>query len=123
MCLERQRTIKSSTNNEFSTPALRHETMLFIFRPKRVTDKIPDRKSTRLNSSHRTISYAVFCLKKKNLLDYHEFFDRYDQNALYITIFFHPRLEINVNPSVGHLVFHIDIRDHCHSAILVTNLS
>src|SRR5207248_6160698 len=25
-----------------------------------------DRKSTRLNSSHRTISYAVFCLKKKN---------------------------------------------------------
>src|SRR5207248_5560168 len=27
-------------------------------------DKL-DRKSTRLNSSHRTISYAVFCLKKK----------------------------------------------------------
>src|SRR5437762_10745432 len=26
----------------------------------------PDRKSTRLNSSHRCISYAVFCLKKKN---------------------------------------------------------
>src|SRR5438094_4446520 len=27
-----------------------------------------DRKSTRLNSSHRTISYAVFCLKKKSSL-------------------------------------------------------
>src|SRR5690606_39613288 len=27
-----------------------------------------DRKSTRLNSSHVKISYAVFCLKKKNLL-------------------------------------------------------
>src|SRR5574337_42607 len=27
----------------------------------------PDRKSTRLNSSHHSISYAVFCLKKKNL--------------------------------------------------------
>src|SRR5437763_12571444 len=27
---------------------------------------ITDRKSTRLNSSHRCISYAVFCLKKKN---------------------------------------------------------
>src|SRR5207248_11351528 len=27
--------------------------------------KFLDRKSTRLNSSHRTISYAVFCLKKK----------------------------------------------------------
>src|SRR5437867_8240633 len=26
---------------------------------------VTDRKSTRLNSSHRTISYAVFCLKKK----------------------------------------------------------
>src|SRR5437867_7842726 len=26
---------------------------------------LADRKSTRLNSSHRTISYAVFCLKKK----------------------------------------------------------
>src|SRR5262245_63368812 len=27
--------------------------------------KLPDRKSTRLNSSHLGISYAVFCLKKK----------------------------------------------------------
>src|SRR3712207_8468573 len=26
-----------------------------------------DRKSTRLNSSHANISYAVFCLKKKNI--------------------------------------------------------
>src|SRR5258708_10519143 len=26
-----------------------------------------DRKSTRLNSSHQIISYAVFCLKKKNI--------------------------------------------------------
>src|SRR5689334_23990711 len=31
-------------------------------------DQLPpgDRKSTRLNSSHSSISYAVFCLKKKN---------------------------------------------------------
>src|SRR5256885_11817979 len=28
----------------------------------------PDRKSTRLNSSHLVISYAVFCLKKKNTI-------------------------------------------------------
>src|SRR3712207_7600381 len=28
---------------------------------------LPDRKSTRLNSSHANISYAVFCLKKKQL--------------------------------------------------------
>src|SRR5205807_9766079 len=33
-------------------------------RPRRI-----DRKSTRLNSSHLVISYAVFCLKKKNNQD------------------------------------------------------
>src|SRR3712207_8501443 len=32
-----------------------------------------DRKSTRLNSSHANISYAVFCLKKKNTLLSHVF--------------------------------------------------
>src|SRR5207248_8924297 len=31
-------------------------------------EALQDRKSTRLNSSHRTISYAVFCLKKKNTI-------------------------------------------------------
>src|SRR5208337_5609818 len=31
----------------------------------------PDRKSTRLNSSHRCISYAVFCLKKKKKYKYY----------------------------------------------------
>src|SRR5579863_3197946 len=31
--------------------------------------KTGDRKSTRLNSSHPSISYAVFCLKKKNTID------------------------------------------------------
>src|SRR5256886_4593504 len=30
-----------------------------------VLEKTPDRKGTRLNSSHSQISYAVFCLKKK----------------------------------------------------------
>src|SRR5437879_11602313 len=36
-----------------------------------------DRKSTRLNSSHRCISYAVFCLKKKknNIFEYHFDYD------------------------------------------------
>src|SRR5258707_15508099 len=33
----------------------------------RKTDLIADRKSTRLNSSHANISYAVFCLKKKQI--------------------------------------------------------
>src|SRR3712207_7333992 len=34
-------------------------------RPGRRRDRGVDRKSTRLNSSHANISYAVFCLKKK----------------------------------------------------------
>src|SRR2546430_6945092 len=38
-----------------------------INRANTVLDRVPaiDRKSTRLNSSHSQISYAVFCLKKK----------------------------------------------------------
>src|SRR5207249_11446197 len=34
-------------------------------RQDRLGRRTPDRKSTRLNSSHVSISYAVFCLKKK----------------------------------------------------------
>src|SRR5256885_5239051 len=34
-------------------------------------DRGADRKSTRLNSSHLVISYAVFCLKKKKTADAH----------------------------------------------------
>src|SRR3712207_8731188 len=36
---------------------------------RRGVDRGVDRKSTRLNSSHANISYAVFCLKKKNKYD------------------------------------------------------
>src|SRR5437588_8701563 len=40
------------------------------------TTRTADRKSTRLNSSHTVISYAVFCLKKKKqLLDLGELLD------------------------------------------------
>src|SRR3712207_8399621 len=35
----------------------------------RIEDSVKDRKSTRLNSSHANISYAVFCLKKKKKQD------------------------------------------------------
>src|SRR5688572_31627411 len=34
-------------------------------------ERARDRKSTRLNSSHSQISYAVFCLKKKTTVDYY----------------------------------------------------
>src|SRR3989454_7062362 len=39
-------------------------------RPLRIlSDRDTDRKSTRLNSSHLVISYAVFCLKKKKTIN------------------------------------------------------
>src|SRR3712207_7242230 len=37
------------------------------------TTRDSDRKSTRLNSSHANISYAVFCLKKKNTSIYYNY--------------------------------------------------
>src|SRR5438552_11656941 len=37
------------------------------FRSCKTTSITQDRKSTRLNSSHQIISYAVFCLKKKKI--------------------------------------------------------
>src|SRR5256885_3487969 len=48
-----------------------------------------DRKSTRLNSSHLVISYAVFCLKKKKKID--------DRDAVQTP--FHPRVYILFNLS------------------------
>src|SRR5437763_9785227 len=44
-----------------------HDVLLVELKLGRVFE---DRKSTRLNSSHRCISYAVFCLKKKNKEEY-----------------------------------------------------
>src|SRR3989442_8963125 len=40
-------------------------TLIDIKERKRAEETLRDRKSTRLNSSHVRISYAVFCLKKK----------------------------------------------------------
>src|SRR5215475_15209130 len=55
-----------------STPAKRIRPARGRSRPESVRNTVdlpapfgPDRKSTRLNSSHVKISYAVFCLKKK----------------------------------------------------------
>src|SRR6266516_5457797 len=44
---------------------------------------VQDRKSTRLNSSHRTTSYAVFCLKKKktNNLKMVIYYRKYQENS------------------------------------------
>src|SRR3712207_8310836 len=53
----------------FDRHGARNEIQAATFRlrePRKV--RLLDRKSTRLNSSHANISYAVFCLKKKMLL-------------------------------------------------------
>src|SRR5207248_7022620 len=51
------------TRNLFFDPALAEKMLAQPMTPELLD--VSDRKSTRLNSSHRTISYAVFCLKKK----------------------------------------------------------
>src|SRR2546430_13306831 len=57
-----------------------------------VAEVYPDRKSTRLNSSHSQISYAVFCLKKKKQYSQHYHpplitsFTMTDHNTLFITM-------------------------------------
>src|SRR3712207_8884560 len=42
-----------------------------VVEPEAEADADRDRKSTRLNSSHANISYAVFCLKKKKVINTH----------------------------------------------------
>src|SRR5437763_4116621 len=49
---------------EMVTAAHVREALAAVKDPEIPTCSITDRKSTRLNSSHRCISYAVFCLKK-----------------------------------------------------------
>src|SRR5437773_9370176 len=44
-----------------------HRRLRLARRGRRENVRVVDRKSTRLNSSHITISYAVFCLKKKKI--------------------------------------------------------
>src|SRR5258707_9428031 len=59
MCPRLASSMRSFLPNNCSHPSLRsHST--------------PDRKSTRLNSSHANISYAVFCLKKKKKYTCHD---------------------------------------------------
>src|SRR5437762_11362540 len=67
-----------------------------------------DRKSTRLNSSHRCISYAVFCLKKKKKwLETHHLFNNLihlNQSAAFSSATVRPNLEPNLNILNQHTV-------------------
>src|SRR3712207_7493187 len=50
----------------------RGDRVAVVLPPTAETAAILDRKSTRLNSSHANISYAVFCLKKKKITSHTE---------------------------------------------------
>src|SRR5690625_6352037 len=64
--VKEQATLLVETINEKlqHNPALKDE--IYVISPFKNVAYQLDRKSTRLNSSHVAISYAVFCLKKKN---------------------------------------------------------
>src|SRR3712207_8030893 len=58
--------VKEKNYDLVSTAKVHIEPMgLYSKKVKNLKDIKEDRKSTRLNSSHANISYAVFCLKKK----------------------------------------------------------
>src|SRR5258708_18498030 len=59
---------RSSSIETTSSPVDRIATRGLLAQRSWVAILSTDRKSTRLNSSHQIISYAVFCLKKKNVL-------------------------------------------------------
>src|SRR3712207_9089163 len=59
--------IGATTENPYFevNSALVSRAQVYEFRKLEDADVLADRKSTRLNSSHANISYAVFCLKKQ----------------------------------------------------------
>src|SRR3712207_6961893 len=60
-------TVFSTLMAPIMKPAIRRANRKDLRTLKEILEARPDRKSTRLNSSHANISYAVFCLKIKKL--------------------------------------------------------
>src|SRR2546422_3689143 len=58
-----------------------HSISRSLARRPRLRPPLQDRKSTRLNSSHGYISYAVFCLKKKNTTNPNDPITRHNHNS------------------------------------------
>src|SRR5690625_6742291 len=54
-------------NGEHTAEKIAEQGGTVLFIQADITNELEDRKSTRLNSSHVAISYAVFCLKKKKV--------------------------------------------------------
>src|SRR3712207_7800229 len=71
-----------------------------------------DRKSTRLNSSHANISYAVFCLKKKKAKQ-HSNFTLDDQPK------FQPLHDVDVPDAPEYFLFNVDRRPEYRNLPLV----
>src|SRR5438067_7364242 len=63
---------RSQADGEIMTTLARTEGTVSIRAGAQAFVSTLDRKSTRLNSSHVSISYAVFCLKKKKIIIYNK---------------------------------------------------
>src|SRR5256885_1801435 len=71
---------------------------LFDLSQENMENRTSDRKSTRLNSSHLVISYAVFCLKKKKKAS------RLQEQDVSISAPSQPQLALGVHASLGPLI-------------------
>src|SRR3712207_7000687 len=59
-----------SRNDKYNKNSIKFNSENGLARQIKKNVYVEDRKSTRLNSSHANISYAVFCLKKKKIKTY-----------------------------------------------------
>src|SRR5256886_4140299 len=69
-----------------------------------------DRKSTRLNSSHSQISYAVFCLKKKNEDTQHpdQYLLRWIVDGAKYVVALYPYPQVSIHPIRYSLINHVN---------------
>src|SRR5437867_1395759 len=81
------------------------------------SDRSRDRKSTRLNSSHRTISYAVFCLKKKKKKQYVSSY-RQIKTQMLLSIMFNKMRETR-SESITRVGIQRTVVSVCHCALRI----
>src|SRR2546429_6049337 len=93
------------------------ESISFAWTPRRSATSTRDRKSTRLNSSHGYISYAVFCLKKKKTnTNIANVINIRIANKLHLTI-----IELNTLHTITQI--HYQTLDEIHSMHMTTTRS
>src|SRR2546429_1084456 len=72
LCVQPDYVLALASGSGATGVAIQDDSIAWIANPNLNTvTRLKDRKSTRLNSSHGYISYAVFCLKKKKENEYH----------------------------------------------------